>query len=407
MANSNRIKKISTDDLIPGMFISDLNCGWLDHPFVGNTLAVKDEATVNKIRQLGIREVYIDPARGLDLPNAQTAEEVQHEIDEQIEAIANTVPELPKAVSLAEEAPQAKKLHTAANRIVKNLMMDIRLGKQIELDKVDPMVEGVVDSIFRNKNALMPLALLKDHDDYTFQHSVSVCALMVAFARGLNMDRATIKEIASGALLHDVGKAQVPDEILNKPAKLTDAEFLKMKNHVVQSKIILQATPGVSQIALDVASQHHERFDGSGYPNKLTGQEISTYGQMGAIVDVYDALSSDRVYHKGMPPTLALKKLLEWSNHHFDPRMTQVFIRAVGIYPTGSLVRLESGSLGVVMEQNETDLLHPTVKIIFSATKNCYIQPRVVDLRKSQDKIQAYEDFEKWKIDPRRWLPTP
>jgi putative nucleotidyltransferase with HDIG domain len=407
MAKNFRIKKISTNDLIPGMYIDDLNCGWLDHPFVGNSLAVKDEATANKIRQLGIREVYIDPSKGLDLAHAPTADEVSQELDEQIVAIATAPAELPKAVSLAEEVTRARKLHSEANKIVKNLMGDIRLGKQIELDKVDPLVEGVVDSIFRNKNALMPLALLKSHDDYTFQHSVNVCALMVAFARGLDLDRATIKEIASGALLHDVGKAKVPDDILNKPAKLTDAEFIKMKNHVVQSKIILQATPGVSQIAMDVASQHHERFDGSGYPNKLVGQDISMYGQMGAIVDVYDALSSDRVYHKGMPPTLSLKKLLEWSNHHFEPKMVQIFIRAVGIYPTGSLVKLESGRLGVVTEQNESDLLHPAVKVIFSVEKNCYITPCLIDLKKSQDRILGHEDYVKWNINPHQWLPTP
>lgn len=401
------IKKISTNDLIPGMYIQDLNCGWLDHPFMSNKFAVKDEATVNKIRSLGIHEVYIDPSKGLDLANAQTQEEVERELDEKIEALATTIPELPKAVTLAEEGPQARKLHTEANRIVRNLLGDIRLGQQIELDKVDPMLEGMVDSIFRNKNALLPLAQLKSHDDYTFEHSVSVCALMVAFARGLELPRATIKEIASGALLHDVGKAKVPDEILNKPAKLTEAEFLKMKNHVVQSKIILQGTPGVSQIAMDVASQHHERFDGTGYPNKLVGQEISLYGQMGSIVDVYDALSSDRVYHKGMAPSLALKKLLEWSDHHFDPRLVQIFIRAVGIYPTGSLVKLESEKLAVVVEQNEKQLLRPVVKAIFSTKSNTYITPQVIDLEKSQDKITGYESFEKWKIEPRQWVTVP
>lgn len=398
------IKKISTDDLIPGMFIQDLNCGWLDHPFISNKFAVKDEATVNKIRSLGIYEVYIDPDKGLDVPHAQTQEEVERELDERIEALATKLPETPKAVSLTEEGPQAQKLHTEANRIVRGLLGDIRLGQQIQLDKVDPLLEGMVDSIFRNKNALLPLAQLKVHDDYTFEHSVSVCALMVAFARGLQLPRATIKEIASGALLHDVGKAHIPDSILNKPAKLTDAEFLAMKNHVVQSKIILQNTPGVSQIALDVASQHHERFDGTGYPNKLAGQQISLYGQMGSIVDVYDALSSDRIYHKGMAPSLALKKLLEWSNHHFDQRLVQIFIRSVGIYPTGSLVRLKSDRLAVVLEQNEAQLLHPVVKVIFSAKSNTYIPPQVIDLDKSQDRITSYESFEKWNIDARLWV---
>lgn len=201
-----------------------------------------------------------------------------------------------------------------------------------------------------------------------------------------------------------MGKAKVPDAILNKPAKLTDAEFVKMKNHVVQSKIILQATPGISDIALDVAAQHHERFDGTGYPNKLKADQISLYGQMGAIVDVYDAITSNRVYHKGMPPTEALRKLLEWSKFHFKPQLVQAFIRSIGIYPTGSLVRLESGRLAVVMEQHADALMQPTVKAIFH-TRGYYLVPDTIDLRHSQDRITGHEDFAAWEIDPARWIP--
>jgi putative nucleotidyltransferase with HDIG domain len=189
-----------------------------------------------------------------------------------------------------------------ANRIVRNLIQDVRLGKQVELEQLDPVVENIITSVFRNQDALLPLLRLKDHDNYTFQHSVSVCALLVSFARGLKLERPIIKEIAIGGLLHDVGKAKVPDDILNKPAKLTEAEFAKMKSHVVQSILILQNTPGISQIALDVAGQHHERFDGTGYPNKLKGDEISLYGRMGAIVDVYDAITSDRVTTRAWRP---------------------------------------------------------------------------------------------------------
>ena len=212
------------------------------------------------------------------------------------------------------------------------------------------------------------------------------------------------REIAIGALLHDVGKARVPDEILNKPGKLTDAEFDRMKSHVVQSKIILQATPGISPIALDVAAQHHERFDGSGYPNKLAGQGISLYGRMGAIVDVYDAITSDRVYHKGMAPTEALRKLLDWSANHFEPRLVKAFIRSVGIYPTGALVRLESKRLAVVQAQHADNPMQPTVKVIFH-TAGHYLRPEDVDLRRSQDRIVGHEDFAAWNIGALRWLP--
>jgi HD-GYP domain-containing protein (c-di-GMP phosphodiesterase class II) len=399
------IKKIGIDQLKPGMFIHDLNCGWLDHPFLKNRFAVTKEETVGKIRALGVREVYIDTSRGSDVASAPTKQEVSAELERRMLEIARKKNDKAIAIDVAEEGPRAHRMHNEANRIVRSLMDNVRLGQQIEVDRLEPMVENMVDSIFRNQDALLPLARLKHHDTYTFEHSVSVCTLMVAFARGMKLSRDVIKEIAMGALLHDVGKAKVPDEILNKPAKLTDDEFARMKSHVVQSMILLQHTPGISETALQVAGQHHERYDGTGYPNRLKGSDISLYGQMAAIVDVYDAISSDRVYHKGMPPTQALKKLLEWSAHHFDPALVQTFIRAIGIYPSGSLVRLASGRLGVVFEQNEDSLLEPVVRVFYHANNQHYIPPELVDLARTQDRILGFESYEKWKIDPYQWLP--
>ncbi|MDE2585374.1 MAG: HD-GYP domain-containing protein [Betaproteobacteria bacterium] len=400
------IKKIPVAQLQPGMFIHDLNCSWMDHNFLRNSFAVKDEATARKVQASGVRELYIDTSRGLDVADAPTQAEAAREVAQRLEAIAQGQPAPVQAVALVEELQRAKKLHGEANRIVKDMLGDIRLGQQIEMEKIEPLVENIVDSIFCHPDGLIPLARLKTHDQYTFMHSVSVCALMVAFARGLKLSRDVIKDIAVGALLHDVGKAKVPDGILNKPAKLTDAEFDKMKSHVVQSKIILHNTPGVSAIALDVAAQHHERYDGSGYPNKLKGEQISLYGQMGAIVDVYDAITSNRVYHRGMPPTEALRKLLEWSKFHFNPELVQAFIRTIGIYPTGSLVRLESSRLGVVLEQHMEKLLQPRVKVFYHAAKQYYLQPEEVDLSKSQDRIVAHETPEPWGIDMALWLPA-
>lgn len=398
------IKLIPIEKLQPGMYIHDLNCGWMEHNFLRNRFAVKSDEDVTKVRELGVHEIYIDTTQGLDVEEAPTQEEAAHKVDEVLEAIATDAAAPIRHDAVRREVERARSLHNEANRIVRDMMGDIRLGKQIQLEQIEPLVERIVDSIFRQQDAMLPLARLKDHDEYTFQHSVSVCALMTSFARTLKLPRDIIHEIAVGALLHDVGKAKVPDEILNKPAKLTDAEFLKMKSHVVQSKIILQGTPGISQIALDVAAQHHERFDGTGYPNKLKGDEISLYGQMGAIVDVYDAITSNRVYHKGMAPTEALRKLLEWSKFHFNPTLVQAFIRAVGIYPTGSLVRLESRRLAVVQAQNPESLMQPVVKVIFHS-RGYYMTPETVDLRRSQDRIVGHEDFEAWNIDPARWLP--
>lgn len=405
------IKKIPINALRVGMYIHDINCSWMDHPFASNRFEVADEKRLKEVYSLGVREVYIDTRKGLDVAGSEapTREEVNRAIEADMVAIAQTPEPENQRVELRREIEQARKLHSEANQVVKGMLSDIRLGKQIELEQVEPMVEQMVDSIFRNPDALLPLGRLKDHDNYTFQHSVSVCALLVSFARTMKFERTLIKEIALGGLLHDVGKAKVPDEILNKPAKLTEAEFAKMKSHVVQSIIILQNTPGLSQIALDVAGQHHERHDGTGYPNKLKGEEISLYGRMGAIVDVYDALTSDRVYHKGMSPTAALGRLLEWSGFHFDPELVKSFIRSVGIYPTGALVRLESGRLAVVLEQHESHSLQPVVKVIFHAVHQRYLPPEVLDLSKpgGNDRITGHEEFDAWGIDPKAWVGKP
>lgn len=400
------IKQIRTDQLKPGMYIHDLNCGWLDHPFVSNAFHVRDQATVDKIYNLGIREIYIDTVKGADVWEARTQQEVSADLDRRLQEIAARQPEKPVTAELKDEVARARRLHGEANKLVRNMMEDIRLGQQIQLDRVEPLVEGMVDSIFRNQDALLPLARLKNHDDYTFEHSVSVCALLVAFGRGMKMSKEVIKEMALGGLMHDVGKARIPDSILNKPAKLNDDEFARMQGHVAQGVVLLQAMPGISRIALEVTGQHHERFDGTGYPRKLAGEQISLYGQMAAIVDVYDAISSERIYHKGMSPTQALKKLLEWSSHHFDPKLVQSFIRAIGIYPTGTLVQLESKRLGVVVEQNEGNLLEPVVRIFYHAGQQYYIPPEIVDLAKVQDRIASFENYEKWNIDPYLWLPA-
>ncbi len=405
IAFKTMIKLIPTEKLQTGMSIHDLNCGWMDHNFVRSRFAVKTEAVALKVRALGVKEIYIDTARGLDIVEGPSQEAQEHQVDAALQALATTSASDMPRVSVQREVERAQKLHGDANRIVRDVMGDVRLGKQIQLEQIEPLVARIVDSIFRRADALMPLARLKEHDEYTFQHSVSVCVLMTSFARALELPREIIHEIAIGALLHDVGKAKVADEILNKPAKLTDAEFAKMKNHVVQSKIILQATPGISNIALDVAAQHHERFDGTGYPNKLKGEEISLYGQMGAIVDVYDAITSNRVYHKGMMPTDAMRKLLEWeqvplqtgTGEGLHPRRGHLSDRLPGAAGKpapggGAGAKRRSGdAAGGEHDLPTPAATHPT--------------PEIVHLRRSHNRIVGHEDFATWNIDPLRWLP--
>jgi HD-GYP domain-containing protein (c-di-GMP phosphodiesterase class II) len=195
----------------------------------------------------------------------------------------------------------------------------------------------------------------------------------------------------------------VPDAILNKPMRLTQGEFEEMKKHVVESARLLEQA-NIPEVARMVAAQHHERYDGTGYPGHIRGNAISLYGQMASIVDVYDAISSNRVYHKGLSPSETLRKLLEWSAHHFDPWLVHNFIRSIGIYPAGSLVRLESQRLAIVREQNEGDLLHPKVLVIYQIERKAYLHPKIVNLSEGSDVITDYEEFDKWNINPRLGL---
>jgi putative nucleotidyltransferase with HDIG domain len=399
------IKKIPAEQLRVGMFVHDLNCGWMAHPFLTSQFKVKDPDTVMQILEAGIREIYIDTRRGTDLQDAPTLEEARAELEQELQAsVAEDEAPIP-AAALAEELARARKLHGETQKLVRGMMSDIRLGKQIEVEQCEPLVDGIFNSIFRNPDALLPLSQVKTRDEYTFQHSVSVSALAVAFGRALKLPRAEIREFALGALLHDVGKARVPDGILNKPGKLSDAEFIVMKTHAEHgSEVLAQARGKISKIALDAAGEHHERYDGTGYPRGLKGDAISKHGQMMAIVDVYDAITSVRVYHQGMPPTDALRKLFEWGKFHFNPALVQAFIKSIGIYPAGSLVRLDSGQLGIVKEINPDKLLQPVVKVIFHIGKNYYLTPKLVDLAKSADKIVSNESYEKWGIDQARWM---
>ena len=402
------IKKIRVEQLQPGMHIHDMNCDWTEHPFLRGSLKVKNDKEIEKIVSHGIREVYIDTDKGLDAADAPTESEVRAELDHQLIEIAQQAKPVESA-SLHDELAKSRKVHSEANKIVHNIMQDVRIGKQIELEQVDPIVEQMTRSIFRNKDALLSLCRIKQKDDYTFLHSVSIGALLISFARALDFDRSVIQLLGVGGMLHDIGKMKVPDEILNKPGKLTDQEFDTMKSHVVHSRDILSQTPGIAQISLDVAAQHHERFDGTGYPLGLKGPEMSIYGQMASIVDVYDAITSDRCYHKGMEPTVALRKLFEWSKFHFNPELVHAFVRTIGIYPVGTLVMLESGKIGIVVEQHENNLAQPLVRIVFNARKGYYLAPEDIDLSKplgmgGGDRIVSHESPAKWGIDVNKFM---
>jgi len=379
------IKKIPATLLRVGMFVHDINCGWLDHPFLLNQLAITDEKILHKVLRTGTREVYIDTARGLDVESGQprdevkSKEQVEHELLAELHRVINTAPSEPRHVPVHEEMVFARATAKEARKVVTNVMHSLRAGQQFAMEEVEDVVEQMAESVLRNPHALFGLTRIRESDHYTFEHSVSVAVFMLAFARELQLDEKVVRELGVGALLHDVGKTRVPLNILNKPARLTEDEFAVVREHVRFGREMLEEHGGLSSIALAVVSEHHERYDGNGYPNGLKGDEISLFGQMAAIVDVYDANTADRCYHQAEIPTRVLSQLLDWGAH-FNMQLVHRFIRSVGIWPVGTLVSLTNGWLGVIIEQGEHDLLHPKVRAIFDANAQLFLRPRDFDL---------------------------
>ena len=229
-------------------------------------------------------------------------------------------------------------------------------------------------------------------------HSVAVCAMMIALSKQLGLDEEQTRMAGIAGLMHDLGKAAMPMEVLNKPGKLTDAEFAIIKTHPEEGHRMLMTGTDVDPIVLDVCLHHHEKTDGSGYPEGLKDEGISLFAKMGAVCDVYDAITSNRPYKAGWDPAESLRRMAEWSKGHFDPKVFQAFVKSLGIYPIGSLVKLSSGRLGVVVEQTGKSLTMPTVKVFFSTKSNMRIVPEIVDLSRpgTHEKIASREDPAKW-----------
>lgn len=392
------LKKITVDQVKLGMHIQEFCGSWMDHPFWRENFILRDPADLQAIRTCGIKELWIDVQKGLDVEVVgQTKQETEAQIDAALVRIVRP-PEPAPRVSMVEEVARATKICVNAKSAVVSMFQEVRMGKAIDHDAAGALVEEITDSVVRNPGALISLARLKSVDDYTYMHSVAVCALMVALARQFGIDEKTTREAGMAGLLHDLGKAVMPMDVLNKPGKLTEEEFAIMKSHPAEGHRMLVEAGTVGEIPLDVVLHHHEKVDGSGYPKGLKDAEISLFAKMGAVCDVYDAITSNRPYKAGWDPAESIRKMTEWSTGHFDQRVFQAFVKSVGIYPIGSLVRLESGRLGIVVDQTEKSLLTPKVRVFFSAKANAHIAPEVVDLsvRNAPDKIVSREDPAKW-----------
>lgn len=378
------IKRIAVQELRIGMYVHKLEVFWLKHPLVRNDMLLTTDMQIQIIVENGIKEVWIDLSKGGSPDEVET------------DAGCDRLVAPRASVGMYEEIEQAQAICLHAKGQVMDMFSEARLGRTIDTVSTLPLVDEIGGSISRHPAALLSVVRLKTHDDYTYLHSVAVCALMVSLARQLELCEAQVRRAGTAGLLHDVGKAGIALEILNKPGKLTDAEFAIMKQHPIIGEVLLRKSGGDHDL-LDVALHHHEKVNGSGYPHGLKGNKISLLARMAAVCDVYDAVTSNRPYKAGWNPASAMHQMASWEGH-FDRKVFYAFVKAVGIYPVGSVVRLASGRIAVVAEPGDGSLLQPKVCVFYSLVTNQKIPPEKVDLsdRFCWDSILGPEESAHW-----------
>ena len=471
-AAKENLKKISVDDLDMGMFIVNMGRSWLAHPFLRNQFSITSPKQIKKLKKYGIKEVYIDPRRGLDVPlpeieletsDLPPAEKLEapkelHLNDQQMndqqsagsggaspfplkggppfsgagpavsfrpleksdsmdywrEKVAKVEESLPSHgtalripyddnVPYANEIESARAIQWEAQNVVRQVMNDVRMGRSIESERVKRVVNSMVDSILRNQEALVSLTRMKSLDEYTFVHSLDVCILSLSLARHLNLSREEMMEVGIGALLHDVGKMRLPTQVLKKPDTLSENEWVEVRKHPVYSLEIMEASQGIPDSSKQLALQHHERFNGSGYPFGLKGDTISTYGQIVGMVDFYDAITTDRPYQKAIQPHEAIRQIYEKGQGEFDRLMVERFIQCIGIYPFGTLVVMDTEEMGIVCGVKPDALLRPKVLVIFRNSRTPYPEPFVADLNEKADHSTWYKRSIIMPLDPSKW----
>ncbi|WP_339487038.1 HD-GYP domain-containing protein [Pseudomonas sp. EL_65y_Pfl2_R95] len=392
------LKKIEVSQLRMGMYIHEFSGSWMDHPFWKGRFLLTRIEDLRAIRNSNLRELWIDASKGDDIADVENSK-TQAQVAEETDALLSGAQHSKRAgkVDLNDEITRALRVCAKSKAAVVEMFTDARMGKAVAVEQVSALIDEMTESVQRHPSALISLARLKTADEYTYMHSVAVSALMIALAQELELPAELVREAGIGGLLHDIGKMAIADSVLNKPGSLTEEEFNIVRSHPAAGHEMLLHNPQISAQVLDVCLSHHEKIDGSGYPNGSTEQDISLFARMGAVCDVYDAITSDRPYKKGWDPAESIRKMAEWHGH-FDAQVFQAFVKCVGIYPCGALVRLESGRLALVMEQSTKSLLTPVVKVFFSARSKVPINQEIVDLSKiaGRDKIVSREDPAKW-----------
>ncbi|BBL88609.1 HD family phosphohydrolase [Vibrio rotiferianus] len=387
--------KIAIADMGVGMFVTAIEQNRRVN--LANAGRVSTQQGIEKLKASGVKFVWVDQKLSSSAcvfkPVAAESEELSP-VEEQTK--------VPRAFRTREaQHKRAKKLIAEAKGLAQKLLNQTFEGKVIEVDEIESWADDMIESVFIDSDALQCVSALRQKDTYLLEHSVNVACLLVTFGKHLGLNKETLKQLAIGGIIHDVGKIKVDDAVLHKPARLTPEEFEHMKLHQVFAGEIILGVKGLSDVSRDVCLMHHEKLDGNGYPRGLSGDQIPMHGRMSCIVDIYDALTADRVYKKGMSSAEAFKILLSLTPSHLDPDLVYKFINCIGVYPVGSIVQLSDGRVGIVWTSNESQPLKPIVKCFYSRKYKRYIDVAMVDLKNSPHSVEKAVAPSSLEVDPK------
>jgi HD-GYP domain-containing protein (c-di-GMP phosphodiesterase class II) len=400
-------KRISIDQLKIGMKVEKLDRSWLATPFLRHRFTITSSEQIAQLQASGVRQLDVEADdAGQDSGSIAPAMSAEAEIST---PISPTPKPEPATIPFAEELPAAKQTYIAAKLVVQQAMEDVRMGRALNMEAVSEVVGSMADSILRSPDALTSLTRLKSFDEYTFFHSVNTSALALSVGKHLGYERAPLLQLGTGMLLHDIGKTLIPVEILNKPGRYEAHEFEIMKQHVLRGAEILSSTTGLTDMYLKPTLEHHERVDGTGYPHHRSKTDLSQFGLIAAIVDIYDAVTSDRCYHKGKTPHDTLQFLYQLGvQGHVDGMLVQQFVQVVGVYPVGSCVSLSTGETAIVKQFNHEAPIRPLVVLVTDEGGRRRSAPIDLDLatqrRRPEQTIRSILDPAVLGINPRTYL---
>ncbi|MGD8673960.1 MAG: HD-GYP domain-containing protein [Thiogranum sp.] len=387
-------QKISVHDVETGMYISRLDRPWLETRYLFQGFHITSK---NDIRELceQCEYVYVDPHKGV-APRQQVRAVLPTDPEERLLSVfqaAEGQERYPVVTTVEEEVKACREIRRDTVKLVAAILDDIRAGRNIKIATVRSAVSNLMGSVIRNPDAFSWLTRLKSADEYAYAHCIDACGLAMTFGRHLGFSPQEIENLGVGALLFDIGKLQLPEGLLKKPGRLTDSEFAIVRRHVEFGARMVHAMPGSSTKVVSIVWYHHERHDGSGYPRRARGNDIPVKGRIAALVDCYDAITSERPYGTAMSAHDAVRLIYEWRGKDFQADMVEQFIQCIGLYPTGTLVELSTGEVGLVMAQNRLRRLSPKIMLVLDKNKVAY------EFNPTLDLIEAPVDDQGSKIE--------